>query len=352
MTYLDVTFEDRPVAELLSALKTGDTLSASQLLTALDGENESALEDTFELLRDMEISLDIMDLPRYTADSEIAVQLRREEQLAEADDLMSQLPDTDPLRMYLEELAQIPAFGDVNVLAEQLLAANAQEDSDSPVLGQILNLYLHRIVEIARSYTGRGVLLMDLIQEGSMGLWERLPCYETDDLTAFCDYWIRWFMVKAIVWQAYAAGTGSKLRQAMEDYRAVDERLLAELGRNPTVEEIAEAMHITVSEAETVASMLENVQMLRRIKEPKKEEIPQEEDQAVEDTAYFQMRQRISELLSALEPAQAQLLTLRYGLEGGVPMKPEQVAAKLGMTVEQVVAAEAAALSKLRTENN
>ena len=343
MTNLDITFEDRPETELFATLQPGDKLSASQLLTALDGENESALEDAFETLRDMEISLDIADLPRFAADSEIAVQLRREEQLANTDDLMSQLAETDPLRMYLEELALIPAFGDANVLAEQLQTANAEADNEAPVLGQILNLYLHRIVEIARGYTGRGVLLMDLIQEGSMGLWECLPCYKAGDLTAFCDYWIHWFMVKAIVWQAYAAGTGSKLRQAMEDYRAVDERLLAELGRNPTVEEIAEAMHITVSEAETVASMLENVQLLRRIKEPVKEEIPQEEDQAVEDTAYFQMRQRISELLSALEPDQAQLLTLRYGLE---------VAAKLGMTVEQVVAAEAAALSKLRTENN
>ena len=184
-----------------------------------------------------------------------------------------------------------------------------------------------------------------------MGLWEQLPCYKNGDLTEYCDHWIRWFMVKAVVRQAYAAGTGSKLRQAMEDYRTVDERLLTELGRNPTTEEIAEAMHITVSEVETVAAMLENAQMLRRIKQPKKEEIPEEDDQAVEDTAYFQMRQRISDLLASLEPKQAQLLTLRYGLEGGIPMKPEQVAQKLGMTVEQVVAAEAAALSKLRTEN-
>ena len=109
-------------------------------------------------------------------------------------------------------------------------------------------------------------------------------------------------------------------------------------------------MHITASEAETVAGMLENVQTMHRIKTPKKEELPQEEDQAVEDTAYFQMRQRIHELLSVLPEADAKLLTLRYGLEGGVPMKPEQVAQKLGMTVEQVVAAEAAALGKLRRE--
>ena len=88
------------------------------------------------------------------------------------------------------------------------------------------------------------------------------------------------------------------------------------------------------------------------MKAPKPEQLPQDEDQAVENTAYFQMRQRIMELLSVLEPEQAKLLTLRYGLEGGVPMKPEQVAQQLGMTLEQVMSAEAAALSKLRTEKN
>ena len=70
----------------------------------------------------------------------------------------------------------------------------------------------------------------------------------------------------------------------------------------------------------------------------------------MEDTAYFQMRQRIGELLSGLSPEDAELLTLRYGLEGGLPMKPEQVAAKLGLTLDEVVSREAAALAMLRQE--
>ena len=108
---------------------------------------------------------------------------------------------------------------------------------------------------------------------------------------------------------------------------------------------------MTLSETEAVAEMLENAKMLNRAKQPRQETLPEEDDQAVEDTAYFQMRQRILELLSVLGEEEKTLLTLRYGLEGGVPMKPEQVAQKLNMTVEQVVAAEAAALSKLRTNN-
>ncbi len=350
MSIIDVTFGDNPVAQLLSALKPGGDLSASRLLTALDGESESVLEDTFEILRDMQITPDVTDLPRYTADSETALRLRREEQFSAQEDLIGQLSENDPLRMYLEELAGIPAFGEIGALTQQLKAANAVEDMDAPVLGQVLNLFLHRVVEIARSYTGKGVLLMDLIQEGSMGLWERLPYYEEGDLTVFAEFWIRWYMVKAIVCQAYAAGTGSKLRQAMEDYRTVDEKLLAELGRNPTIQEIAEGLHMSVQETTVVAQMLENARMLSRAKKPEPEQIPQEEDQAVEDTAYFQMRQRIAELLSSLEEEDVKLLTLRYGLEGGLPMNPQQVGQQMGLTPEEVIKRESAALAMLRQQ--
>ena len=156
-------------------------------------------------------------------------------------------------------------------------------------------------------------------------------------------------MARAVVKQYHAAGVGQKLRQAMEDYRTVDEKLLAELGRNPTLEEMAEALHMSVQETAMVADMLQNARMLQRVKQPKPEQLPQEEDQAVEDTAYFQMRQRIAELLSALSEEDAKLLTLRYGLENGRPMTPQQAGQALGMTPEEVNRKEAAALAKLRT---
>lgn len=143
---------------------------------------------------------------------------------------------------------------------------------------------------------------------------------------------------------------GQKLRQAMEDYRAVDERLLSELGRNPTLEEIALEMHMTPEDADTVRRVLEDARMLQRATAPKEEEAAGEENQAVEDTAYFQMRQRIAELLSVLPQEDAKLLTLRYGLEKGLPMTPEETGKALGLTVDQVVQREAKALSLLREE--
>jgi RNA polymerase primary sigma factor len=206
------------------------------------------------------------------------------------------------------------------------------------------------VVSRAYEMAGRGVLLLDLIQEGSLGLWQAILSYRGGDFEPYCDRRIRMTMAKTVVLQARSSGVGRKMRQALEDYRSVDERLLMDLGRNPTIEEIAAELHMSVEEAGMVADTLEAARMMNKAKTESqpKEETP-EDEQAVEDTAYFQMRQRIQELLSSLDEQSAKLLTLRFGLEGGVPMTPEQTGKILGMTPEEVVAAEATALMKLRT---
>ena len=120
---------------------------------------------------------------------------------------------------------------------------------------------------------------------------------------------------------------------------------------NPTVEELAEALHITAEAAASIGDMLETARMMAQIKkEPEPEEEAAEENQAVEDTAYFQMRQRIADLLSELSEEDAKLITLRYGLEGGLPLNPQDTGKRLGLTPDEVVAREAAALAKLRKQ--
>lgn len=345
MKDLEFTFDGDVAEKFLSTLKDGETVSATNLLTALGGEEESTLEDVLDTLAQKGIQLDVTTLPRYGANTELSVRLRREEQLVKSKSLLQSLEETDPLRMYLEEIAQIPACGDIRLLAEELKISKKEE-----VKTQILNLSLSRTVELACTYTGFGVLLMDLIQEGSMGLWQALDHYEDGDFAEYCDNAIIQSFAKAVILQAHDAGVGQKLRQAVEDYRSVDEKLLAELGRNPTIEEIAEGLHVSVEEALATGQILENARLLAQIKKPEPEQLPQEEDQAVEDTAYFQMRQRIAELLSALSAEDAKLLTLRYGLEGGRPLTAPQVAAQMGLTSEEVTQREIAALSKLRQQ--
>ena len=183
-----------------------------------------------------------------------------------------------------------------------------------------------------------------------MGLWQNLENYVgPDDFEGVRDWYIRQAMAKVVILQAHAGGVGQKIRRAAEDYRSVDERLLTELGRNPTMEEIAEGLHLTVEETVAVAKMLENARIVEQAKAPAEEkEESEEDDQAVEDTAYFQSRQRIADMLSGLTSQEAELLTLRFGLEGGLPLSPEDAGKRLGLTPQEVVAMEAAALAKLR----
>jgi RNA polymerase primary sigma factor len=317
----------------------------------MEAEPDESLDQAMEYLVEKEIAIDLSDLPRPALDGASANRLRREAQLVQEGTLLTALDDTDPLRLYLEEIAAIPAFGDLRLLAEELAEANRDEREEPELWTQILNLCLSRVYEMACRHTGLGVLMLDLMQEGSMGLWSALPCYDGGDIDAFRDWHIRQAMAQAITLQAFSNGMGQKMRQAMEDYRAVDERLLAELGRNPTVAEIAEQLHMTVEETAVVSSMLESARSMNRARAETEEKEPEPDDQqAVEDTAYFQMRQRIEELLSGLDEREAKLLTLRFGLEGGVPLSPEAAGKQLGMTAEEVVAAEAAALGKLRKE--
>ena len=215
---------------------------------------------------------------------------------------------------------------------------------------QLTNLGLRRVVELAGEYVGYGVLLLDLIQEGSLGLWHGVHSYRDGDYGAHRDRWIRFYMAKAVTLQARSGGVGQKMRTALEDYRAVDERLLSELGRNPTLEEIAEALHMGLEEAEAVRKMLEDARLMAQVRKPREEEeeTKEEEDMAVEDTALFQSRQRIADLLSGLDKLDQKLLTLRFGLEGGKPLTSEETGKYLGLTASEVVAREAAALAKLR----
>lgn len=343
MNQWDFSFEITPMEALLQDLPSGGTLSATRFLALTEPEPEDLMEDALQQLIERDVLLDLTDLPKSYGSGDTALRLRREEQLAAERKLPAGLDENDPLRLYLEELAGTPVCGDLQLLAQQYLAG------DETVLPMLTNLLLGAVVEISYQHTGRGVLLMDLIQEGSLALWQAFLSYSGGDIEAWCHRRIRQVIANTVVQQARANGIGQKLLRALEDFRAVDERLLAELGRNPTLEEIADQMHITAEEAASVAETLEAARMLDRAKAVPEETSTEEDEQAVEDTAYFQMRQRIQELLSNLSDSDAKLLTLRFGLEGGLPLSPEDTGRRLGLTPEEVVAREAAALMKLRT---
>lgn len=344
---MEFTFEESAWEKALNGRNPGDKISVLELLPLLEEEDEDGVLEALEKLEEKGITLDISDLPNLPTGGNMALRLREEAQLVQTGNLMGGLDKTDPLRLYLEELAATPASGDIGQLSRRYLEGS--EDAAQ----QLVNLSLSRVVELATELAGKNVLLLDLIQEGSMGLWQSILNYAGGAFEPHRDWWIRQYLHRAIFLQARSGEMGQKLRQGMEDYRDMDQKLLADLGRNPTMEEIAEAMHVSPEEAAVYAGMLAMARSRQQVdavmEDQSKEEAP-EDTQAVEDTAYFQMRQRITELLSTLSGDEANLLTLRFGLEGGLPLSPEEAGKKLGLTPQEVVEREANALAKLRNQ--
>lgn len=343
---IDIFFEQSPWEAYLHSCKNGTSISAWNFISMLEDEDDEAVEDAFRIILEKHLRLDISALPRTIAPGQAAQRLKQEKEYAQKGLHPFDMEENDPLRLYLEEIAGIPAYGDEAVLAQQLLSG------DEKAAEALTHSGLSRVVQMAQEFSGWNVLLLDLIQEGSVGLWEAIQSFTGGDYAAYRDEMIRAALAKSIILQARSNGISQKMRQFLQDYRSTDERLLMELGRNPSLEEIAEGMRISREEAECIRKMMDDAILLNQaeqLTQPKNES--PEDDLAVEDTAYFQMRQRIGEILSCLDEQDAQILTLRFGLEKGHPMSTEEVGRTLGMTSGEVSRREMGALSKLRSES-
>lgn len=341
----DFVFEQAPWEAYLRSCKNGSVISGWNLISMLEDEEDDAVEDAFSILTVKKLQLDLSGLPQMSAGSNTAQRLQQEREYVTGGLKTALMEETDPLRLYLEEIAAAPACGDEKLLAEQL------SSGDQRAAQRLTELGLSRVVEIAAEYAGQAVLLLDLIQEGNIGLWEAISGYRGGDYAAQRDEAIRSSVLKAIVLQARSNGISQKMKKALQDYRAADQHLLTKLGRNPGLEEIAQEMHISLEQAQTIEKTMADILLLQKAEKlaaPKEETA--EDELPVEDTAYFQMRQRISEMLSVLDEQEARILTMRFGLEKGLPMSTEEVAKALGITTAAVTACETAALSKLREE--
>lgn len=341
----DFVFEQAPWEAYLRSCKNGSVISGWNLISMLEDEEDDAVEDAFSILTVKKLQLDLSGLPQMSAGSNTAQRLQQEREYVTGGLKTALMEETDPLRLYLEEIAAAPACGDEKLLAEQL------SSGDQRAAQRLTELGLSRVVEIAAEYAGQAVLLLDLIQEGNIGLWEAISGYRGGDYAAQRDEAIRSLVLKAIVLQARSNGISQKMKKALQDYRAADQHLLTKLGRNPGLEEIAQEMHISLEQAQTIEKTMADILLLQKAEKlaaPKEETA--EDELPVEDTAYFQMRQRISEMMSVLDEQEARILTMRFGLEKGLPMSAEEVAKALGITTAAVTACETAALSKLRAE--
>lgn len=341
----DFLFEKSPWEVYLDSCKFGASVPALELLAMLEGEDDETVQDAFQMIDDKHLTIDLSSLPKTASSSQTSARLAQEAEYVKNGLDPHGMNETDPLRLYLEEIAAIPAAGDEALLVKKTMTG------DTGAAHALTNLGLSRVVQLAAQYAGHPVLLLDLIQEGNVGLWEAIASYSGGDYAAHRDRMIRTAIAKAILLQARSNGIGQRLRQALQDFRSADEKLLARLGHNPSLEEVAAEMNIHREEAETLRKMLDDAMLLaqaEKILHPDRVQPDPEENMAVEDTAYFQMRQRISELLSELSDLDARILALRFGLEKGLPMSVEDTAKKLGLTAGEVSARENAALARLR----
>ena len=337
--------EFSPWEMALSKLRAGDVMSAGRFIALMEQDQTIDPEMAAMDLEQKRVMLDIADLPKIPGGGSTAARIELEAKLYREGGLPESLEQNDPLRLMLQQMKTIESVSDEGELARKAA------DGDEKAMEKLTHLYLPVVFELAGEFIDRGVLLMDLLQEGSLGLWQGILNYESGFFREHSIWWIRQAMARCVTLQAHANGVGAHMARVMERYRKADRELLTRLGRNPGEEEIALEMGVTAEEAAAVGKMLREAESMDRVRQSQIPKEPDPEDeQAVEDTAYFQSRQRINEMLSGLKQLDAKILTMRFGLDGKAPQSPQQVGQKLGLTADEVTQREAAALSALRQD--
>lgn len=326
---LEFDWQERDWHRVFDTLARGSEIPAQRFFALLGSVDEDEALEAALALEARGVGLDVSGLPRWGRGS-AAQRLELEYELARKGKLPDGLEPEDPLRLYLQELARQPRLS--NEDAHDLMDPNRLTEG-----------LLWLVAEEAPAFAGQGVLLLDLMQEGALGLMGAMA-QPGDNLLEDAAWHIRQAMARTVAIAYLASGEAERLLAAMRAYRQADRRLLERLGRNPGPEELAQELGKTVAETLTIGKMVSDAARV-----PKTQPQP-EQPESVEDSAYFQLRARVEELLSTLEPTDRQLLTLRFGLEGDRPRTTEEAASALGLTPEEARSRELAAMEQLRAQ--
>ncbi len=271
----------------------------------------------------------------------------------------------DPVRMYLKEIGRVPLLSGSEeiVLAEQIEAATKEDATYKEIkLGEkakkkLVDANLRLVVSIAKRYVGRGMLFLDLIQEGNLGLIKAVDKFDHHKgykFSTYATWWIRQAITRAIADQARTIRIPVHMVETINKLIRISRQLLQDKGREPLPEEIAEGMGITV----------ERVREIQKIaQEPVSLETPigEEEDSHLGDfiedqdaiapddaASYILLREQIEEVFTCLTEREQQVLLLRFGLKDGKPRTLEEVGQHFNVTRERIRQIEGKALTKLR----
>ena len=259
----------------------------------------------------------------------------------------------DPVRMYLKEIGKVPLLS----AEEEIDLARRMEDGDEDAKKRLAEANLRLVVSIAKRYVGRGMLFLDLIQEGNLGLIkavEKFDYHKGYKFSTYATWWIRQAITRAIADQARTIRIPVHMVETINKLIRVSRQLLQELGRDPTPEEIAAAMEIPV----------ERVREIQKVaQEPVSLETPigEEEDSHLGDfiededapapaeaASYILLKEQLESVLDTLTPREEKVLRLRFGLDDGRSRTLEEVGQEFGVTRERIRQIEAKALRKLR----
>ncbi len=259
----------------------------------------------------------------------------------------------DPVRMYLREIGKIPLL----TYEEELELAKGVLAGDEEAKQKLAESNLRLVVSIAKKYVGRGMLLLDLIQEGNMGLIKAVEKFDYTKgykFSTYATWWIRQAITRAIADQARTIRIPVHMVETINRLIRTSRHLLQQLGREPTVEEIAHEMEIPVEKVVEIQKIAQDPVSLET---PIGEEddshlgdfIQDDDSPAPQDSAaYTLLREQLEDVMNTLTPREAKVLKLRFGLEDGKARTLEEVGKEFMVTRERIRQIEAKALRKLR----
>ena len=276
-----------------------------------------------------------------------------EEELNDTDSMADTFSTDDPVRMYLKEIGKVPLL----TPEEEVELATRMAEGDEDAKRRMAEANLRLVVSIAKRYVGRGMLFLDLIQEGNLGLIKAVEKFDYTKgykFSTYATWWIRQAITRAIADQARTIRIPVHMVETINKVIRVSRQLLQELGHDPSAEEIAAEMGMPVDK---VRDILKIAQEPVSLETPIGEEedshlgdfIPDEDaSEPAEAASFTLLKEQLMEVLSTLTPREEKVLRLRFGLEDGRTRTLEEVGKEFNVTRERIRQIEAKALRKLR----
>ena len=339
--------------KILKTAKEKGNITYGELATQLGEANPEEIDKVFDAFEEMGISVlkDEDDLLEPDVDDLNDVEEIKLEDLDVSN--IEGVSVDDPVRMYLKEIGRIPLLS----FDEELELAKRVLENDEEAKQKLAESNLRLVVSIAKKYVGRGMLFLDLIQEGNMGLIKAVEKFDYKKgykFSTYATWWIRQAITRAIADQARTIRIPVHMVETINKLIRISRHLLQLLGREPTPEEIAQEMEIPVEKVMEIQKIAQDPVSLET---PIGEEddshlgdfIPDDESPAPQDSAaYTLLKEQLEEVMQTLTPREAKVLKLRFGLEDGKARTLEEVGREFQVTRERIRQIEAKALRKLR----